>query len=395
MTRNLLAIILSAAILVMFVDRPWIDPTLPLSALFLLACGSAVAPSSGLRTLRLSFPMIPLACAVAWGVAGPSNTRLAVLTWAGNLVIFCLAMQVGRPLLKPLLAFASVLCVASVLQYFSGVSKIFWLFPADGPAWGPFLNRDQYAAFIEMVLPLALVGAFGGGRRALRFAVISAAMYASVIACASRAGAILTTAEIAIAWWRCGAANPGCRRLLAGVIGPRLPSRATGGRLKGGRSHDWLPHILLGAVFVFVAGGASLWHRFQDPDPFGGRPAILGSTLAMVRAHPWTGFGLGAFRTVYPAYASIDFGAVVQHAHNDWAEWAADGGIPFSLMLLSIAIWSARKAWRAPWAIGAIAVFVHAMVDFPLQKPALELWLFALLGVLAPEPGADPTANPD
>ena len=105
----------------------------------------------------------------------------------------------------------------------------------------------------------------------------------------------------------------------------------------------------------------------------------------MVHAKPWTGFGLGTFPTAYPAYASIDFGAVVNHAHNDWAEWAADGGIPFALLLLSIAVWSIPRALRSVWGIGIVAVFVHGMVDFPLQKPVLELWLFVLLGALAAE----------
>ena len=105
----------------------------------------------------------------------------------------------------------------------------------------------------------------------------------------------------------------------------------------------------------------------------------------MIHSRPWIGFGLGTFRTVYPAFATVDFGAVAQHAHNDWAEWAADGGVPFSLLLLSIAIWNVRRTFRAVWGIGMVAVFVHAAVDFPLQRPVLELWLFALLGALAAE----------
>jgi len=366
MTRNLLAIILSTAVLAMFFGRQWIDPTLALAALFLLASGWAVALILDRRTLRFSFPMIPLACAVAWGAL--SGGSLELLTWAGNLVVFCLALRVGRPLLKPLLAFASVVCVLSVVQR------------------GPFVNRDHYAAFIEMVLPLALSAAFTG-RHTLRYAVISAAMYASVIACASRAGAVLTTAEIAIL---CGAGNLEALADLA-VRRSEAPLPRSGALLGLSEFCEslnlarrrLLAGAVLAAIFVFIAGGAPLWHRLQDPDPFGGRREILASTLAMVRARPWTGFGLGTFQTVYPAYASIDFGAVVQHAHNDWAEWAAEGGIPFSLMILSIAIWSARKAWRAPWAIGAVAILVHALVDFPLHKPALELWLFALLGVTA------------
>ncbi|HUB77674.1 MAG TPA: O-antigen ligase family protein [Bryobacteraceae bacterium] len=367
MTRNSLAIVLWAAILAMYAGRPWIDPALALFALFLLACCWSIALTFGRASLHWSFPMVPLASAVAWAIAGPSNATLAVLIWAGNLVAFCLASQVGRPLLGPLLGFASVLTVVSVLH-----------------PWGPFVNRDHYAAFIELVLPLALVEAFAGS---LRFAVISAAMYASVIACASRAGAVLTTVEIAIVWM---AAKPGFPRFSGGAM-VGAPGSAAAPRTGRRTNTSTLSFSALAAVFVLVAGWAPLWHRLQDPDPIGGRSAILASTLAMVRARPWTGFGLGAFRTVYPAYASLDFGSVVEHAHNDWAEWAADGGIPFSLMLLSIAVWTVRKLRRAPWAVGALAVFVHALVDYPLHRPALELWLFALLGVLA----AGPAANPD
>lgn len=343
MIRNGLVLVLAAAVLVMFEPRAWIDPTLPLAGLFLLAC--FVRP----RELGFSFPMIPLAGAVVW-VLLRGGDKLTTLVWVGNLVAFCLALQVRRRFTDLLLYFAFALSVFSVMQYFGS--------SGDGRSWGPFVNRDQYAAFIELVLPLALVPALGGERHAFRFAVMAAAMYATVIAGASRAGAILTTAEIVIvqfAMWRRG------RRRGAMQLWP------------------------LAVVFVGVAGWAVLWNRFSDPDPLGGRREILAGTVAMIEARPWTGFGLGTFRTVYPAYASVDFGSVVQHAHNDWAEWAADGGIQFSLILLAIAVWSVPRAFRSLWGIGILAVFVHSLVDFPLQKPALELWLFAMLGALAAE----------
>jgi O-antigen ligase len=342
----MIAVILAVAVLVMFEPRPWIDPTLPLAGLFLLAC--IVRPGE----LRFSFPMIPLAGAVAWGLLRGGD-KLAMIVWVGNLAAFWLALQARRRFTDLLLYFAFALSVISVVQYFSG--------SGDARSWGPLVNRDQYAAFIELVLPLALVPALGGAPHAFRFAVMAAAMYATVISGASRAGAVLTTAEIAIvqlAMWRKGRRS-GAARLLP-----------------------------LAVVFVAVAGWAVLWNRFSDPDPLGGRREILAGTVAMIEARPWTGFGLGTFRTVYPAYAPVDFGSVVHHAHNDWAEWAADGGIPFSLMLLAIAVWSVPRAFRTLWGIGIVAVFVHSLVDFPLQKPALELWLFAMLGALAAENGA-------
>jgi O-antigen ligase len=240
---------------------------------------------------------------------------------------------------------------------------------------GPFVNRDQYAAFIEMVLPLAILHTLSGGPQSLRFAVISAAMYASVIAGASRAGALLTTSEII-------------------AIPVVLLVRGHFGRdkLRLATANVWL----LAFVFVAVVGWAVLWSRFDDPDPLKGRREMLADTISMVRARPYLGFGLGTFRTAYPAYGSVDFGSVVNHAHNDWAEWAADGGIPFSLLLVSIAIWSLPKAFKTVWGVGIVAVFVHSAVDYPLQKPVLDLWLFVLLGVLAAETRKrSPTAEQD
>ncbi len=375
--------ILAVAVLVMFIPRLWINPTLFQAGLFLLGCAWATALVIRPFELRFSFPMIPLACAVAWGLvqlaanwtSGRADTRVAVLMWLSNLVAFSLAMQVGRRFLNALLYFAFAISVIAVVQYFSGDTKIFWLFPTnDAPALGPFVNRDQYAAFIEMVLPLALVQALSGSSRATMFAVVSAAMYASVIAGASRAGALLATAEVVLVpltlWVK--------RR-------PGVDNRRTGIDY---RSTAAINIWLVALVFVAVVGWGVLWNRFQDPDPFAGRREILSDTMAMIHQRPWMGFGLGTFRTVYPAYASVDFGAVVQHAHNDWAEWAADGGIPFCLLLLSIAAWSIPRAFRTVWGIGIVAVFVHALVDFPLQKPVLGLWLFALLGALAAETSA-------
>ena len=64
---------------------------------------------------------------------------------------------------------------------------------------GPFLSRNHYAAFIEAVLPIALYRAV---RRPARVAPLfvhgGATMYASVIASASRAGTVLTTAEVVL-----------------------------------------------------------------------------------------------------------------------------------------------------------------------------------------------------
>src|SRR5205085_11007809 len=101
-----------------------------------------------------------------------------------------------------------------------------------------------------------------------------------------------------------------------------------------------------------VVGGYALWKRFQDSDPLRHRREITSSTLQMIRQRPWTGFGLGTYATVYPEFASFDAGLTVDHAHNDWAEWTAEGGVPMLLVMLSIAAASFRPALRSGWGLG-------------------------------------------
>jgi hypothetical protein len=65
-------------------------------------------------------------------------------------------------------------------------------------------------------------------------------------------------------------------------------------------------------------------------------------------------------------------------------QWAAEGGVPFFLILFAIAVWCVRPAIRSLWGVGMVAVFVHCAVDYPMQqRPALTAFFFAMLGALA------------
>ena len=75
---------------------------------------------------------------------------------------------------------------------------------------GPFPYHNHYAAFVEVVLPLALYRTFRAEPDSRNgtwlYGSMVAILYASMIASASRAGAVLATAEvltvIAIMWAR-------------------------------------------------------------------------------------------------------------------------------------------------------------------------------------------------
>ena len=123
--------------------------------------------------------------------------------------------------------------------------------------------------------------------------------------------------------------------------------------------------------------------EFRDPEPYRVRRELLVSSLTMIAERPWSGFGLGTWPAAYPAYARFDNGVTANHAHNDWAEWAVEGGLPFFVLTVLLAIWTLRPAADSLWGIGAPVVFVHSLVDYPLREPAIAALLFAIMGALA------------
>ena len=372
-----LAGLLFLSILLAWAPERWAVSLLETGS-FALAAAWAVRLAIRPQRLERSLAILPLAGTVLWGILQlcmgssvyPRETWNALLMWTTNLAVFAVALQIFSNagsrdrFLRATLLFGFALSVVSTLAMFTSRTNVFWIFPAlsDRVPAGPFLSPNQYAAFIELVLPLALVRAASDARRTVLFALMAGAMYASVIASASRAGFLLASLEIVA-----------------------VLALALGGRGATLRSIARVVAVLAAFIVLFTAlvGWETLWNRLNRADPFAGRREMLDSTRDMIRDRPWTGFGLGTWSTVYPAYARYDDGLFANHAHNDWAQWTAEGGFPFLALLLGIAVWSIRPALRSRWGIGAIAVFLHCMVDYPLQKPALAAFFFAVLAVLA------------
>src|SRR5665811_2393481 len=89
---------------------------------------------------------------------------MAALDWAAFLVVFLVAKDIlsGQRERHWFLGAISLggmtVAAAAVLQDYSSAGKIFWLFPSwytEG-VLGPFVNRNQYAAWVELLLPAAL-----------------------------------------------------------------------------------------------------------------------------------------------------------------------------------------------------------------------------------------------
>lgn len=372
-----LALLLMYGLLVLWVDGRW---ALAVQQAGVLLLGAAWLLRLGVRCeLPLCSPyMAALAVPILWGLMqllfGWTVYRYAtwesLLAWTMLLVVFWLTFELcqQRTILHGLrttwLWFGFALSASSVVFYFTAPGKVFGIFSVGPGAVGPFLNRDHYATFVVMTLPLALWEALTDRRKTWSRGLMAGAMYASVIAGASRMGSLLVTLEVLL--------------MVFVTAVPRWTKQVT-----ARRAIAWT--LLFTAMFTAVVGWEVLWERFSDPDPFAGRREMLQSSLAMVRERPLTGFGLGNWSLAYPAYATRDFGISLyaNHAHNDWAEWAVEGGMPVLLAMLSLALLSFRHALEHPWALGITAAFVHCLVDFPLRRLPLAALMCALLATLA------------
>jgi O-antigen ligase len=335
--------------------------------------------------LQFSFVLIPLAGTALWPVlqllTGVTinrwTTSVAALYWATNAAVVFIGLQIfsdagmRRWYLRALVMAGFVIAVISPLQLFTGEGKIFWLFQtrAAEVAMGPFVYTNQYAAFIELVLPIALTLTLADRSAWRTFHGLAAVvMYASIFASTSRTGFILTSLEI--------------------LIVPVLAARRIG---IARRQLAILGTVFLSMLLILAlaVGPDRLILKMQQKDPYFGRREYAESSLRMIPDRPLMGVGMGNWPAAYPAYAIFDEGYFANQAHNDWAQWTVEGGVPFALLMFLVAVWSLPKAFRTGWGIGVPIVFFQCLVDYPIQRMGVAVVFFTLIAANAfhDEPG--------
>ena len=288
------------------------------------------------------------------------------LYWFTAAMIAMLATQLfrtGRLAQQFRMAFALLgggLALLDVLQQASHTGKYFWLFPSGFPdVYGTFAYYNNFSQFIEMTLPITLWLGLNHREPRYNWLLLSALQIGAVVACGSRAGAALVVAELLAVLLLAFLRRRGILSLK--VIGLTL---------------------LLSLGFIYVAGFKTVLHKLERPDQLATRREINEASLAMIKARPLTGWGLGAYVPVYKMFALYDDGTWVNQAHNDYLEWAAEGGIPFACLMVALILWTVRPAIRSIWAVGLLTLCLHAVVDYPFARMGTCGWYFALVGML-------------
>lgn len=305
----------------------------------------------------------------------------------------------------------ATLSLAALVQLASGVRAIYGFYT---PRWtdggfaffGPFVNRNHFAAYMLMLTPLSL------GLLASRFRLYR--------------GAVGRRANLRR--WLVGLqSHEGVATLYASVpalacVAALVAARSRGGLLAFGASLAvaglWTRRRLAWGLPLALFATATLWFGLDRlGERFGrvsieasGRTIVWDNTLSRMDGLWLTGSGFNTFasamsrvtlwklpqgatpwrepyetslaqapRMGYLSHLGIPRLDWYREAHNDYLQVLVETGVPGLLLILATAAAIVRRAHRNPWLLAAVSgVLLHSIVDFPLQLPAVSA-MFAVV----------------
>jgi O-antigen ligase len=320
--------------------------------------------------------------------ASPYHTRMELLLLLADLIILFLAVQAFRTLEDWRgfvwfgMFFGFLVSLFAILQHLTSNGKLYWYreIRYGGIPFGPYVNRNHFAGFAELVLPLALVPLFLGRVRRERWLVVgvfAVLPIGALFLSASRGGIVSFGAEVGV---------------LALVM---ILRRAMGKQLLAGATV-----LLVALLLVSWLGVGQILERLSSVQLLevtaGKRASMRRDTWRIFLDHPFVGTGLGTLQTVFPPYESLYDGKIVNHTHNDYLEALAETGIAGGLccawfigVLLTDSLKRLRRlnnsfagTLQLSGLIACSGFLVHSLVDFNLHIPANAM-LFFLMAHLA------------
>ncbi len=296
---------------------------------------------------------------------------------------------------------AAGIALLAIVQEVGSPDKIYWLraVPDNASPFGPWINPNQFAGFMEMMSPLAL-GLFlfykprvhsdetlrekivsfftlPGSNLYLFLGFAAGLMALSVFVSLCRGG-ILTITLSAFVFM-----------LMHNMKKPKQGRAAV--------------LVIVGCVVMAVCWFgwdrviAEFNHGFSSSGELeDGRFDLWSDSLRIIHSFFFFGSGFGTFIDIFPSFRSFPGNGIFEHAHNDYIELLTDGGIVgfllagwFVLAVLSHG-WKMIRARRDQYAVllgigaftGIIAMLMHSVTDFNMHNGADGLYFFFFCGLL-------------
>ncbi len=402
-----LCLLFAFCVLALGTVETWSVSVMEIGAAALFSCWvlvTCLSPNSKVQWNALNAPVLGLLAIgvlqlAFHGTAYPFLTRVMVLKLAAYFLVLFLSAQAFRErkdlqrLAWFLMAFGFLVSLLAIIQHFTSGSEIYWLsdLKIEGEPYGPYVNRNHFAGFVELTVPTGLaMMAFRGVKRdlfplAVLFTIVPVT---ALILCASRGGIVGFSLEILV---------------LLLLVRSRKAWRGQ--------------RATVAAIVALVAIGAVAWvgvsravERFSVANihdvTLGRRASMFRGAAHIFRDHPIKGSGLGTMIDIFPAYETAYDGKLIDHVHDDYIEGLAETGLLGGIcgaVFLWMLYGEARKNFTAEQghfsraihagAIMAVSgLLLHSFVDFNLQIPANAL-LFLLQAYLVTSPVLGSEAN--
>lgn len=305
----------------------------------------------------------------------------------------------GIVVIGAVLALVGIVQKATLGDHAFGGMKIYGFWQPEyllTTPFGPFVNKNHFAGWMLMGIPLALGRAMShadleGRRRDLRSLVIWLSEPAGGRTALYLVVAFLMTLSLLMTGSRSGL---GC--FVVVLCGAALWTGRHGGSWKAAAGAAAGVAALVVVALQWAGQDARLDRFVHDSESLGMRLDIWGMSLDIVRDFPLLGTGLNSFGRATVLYQQSRLAMHYNEAHNDYVQLLVEGGLVTGGLVL-VAIVGVARAVRARFlasddgrdaywvrvgaTTGLLAIALQALVEFSLQMPgnaALFVTLLAL-----------------
>jgi O-antigen ligase len=313
--------------------------------------------------------------------------------------------QIQR-LIRSVIMMGVFLLIIAIAQKATWNGRVLWFYPVEAyqesirntRIWGPYINRNHFAGYLEMVIPLVLATSFyraaklGKGRSLPVLNKLSNAWASRrfpEVALYGLLGLVMTAVLFATL------SRGGILGILVGLLVFFGLARSRGRLKKRADLFAMLGLALL--LMLVVAAWSQIEGRFEElrDEQTLQRAWVWKDCLNIVKDFPFVGTGFGTFGDIYPKYQSHSSLVLYERAHNDYVEALTDlGSVGFLLVALPIVIYGRiiYRTWRerdrtyikimgAGGMAALAAMAVHSFLDFNLHVPANALLLVVVAGI--------------
>ncbi|NWG04655.1 MAG: O-antigen ligase family protein [Syntrophaceae bacterium] len=345
----------------------------------------------------------------------PFLTQVEFFKWFSLMGLFILLLfwkplgeddKTRRQLIMTIMMMGVVETLYGIYEFFSGHRHVLYLDFSDSlsSVTGTFINRNQLAGYLSMVIPLSIGFLFS---REVWQRGRSLGWRHQLTSLDGKTFLIGFSVIVMILGLLFSASRMGIVSLLLSFSLFSLLFRSH----EKGQTFSKTSILILGLAILWAAWiglDAVVSRFFTTTEDLKTRWNIWVDTFQILKDFPLLGSGLGTFLQIFPMYRSFHTRGLVTHAENDFLQLASEVGIlGIGLLIVLILYFFVRAvtrirslSYKEPerylgmgGVVGILALMFHSLVERNIQMPAnafLYVILWAIVLNISPK-GVDKT----